>query len=384
MLSYYLLKAIGCLACLLPRRLADAVGWGIGHLAWPLVPRRRRRLAEGNVQRCLACSEGEAQRIAKASAVRFGPMLMEVLRFPVIERHIGDYVAIEGLSYLQEALAAGKGGIIATAHSGNWELMGGAFALAGIPLVGVAQKQRSKGADRFIVERRTQIGMHITYKTGVREMFDMLSEGWFIGLIMDQDPSKRDGMLVEFFDQPTNYLTGAAGMSRFRGAPIFPAFMHRDDATGASYAHRLAADLHAAHEGQARRHPAHDAAARCPHGGAHPPLPGGVVLAARPLEIHPRELSAEELAAFEAKRKKEETADAERFLKKIPFPARQRDWKRDFLVCDIFLCPGAARHDVKCTKSVARKITTASTIVTRLPRSTRSAARSLRSAWRRA
>ena len=309
MLSYYLLKAIGCLACLLPRRLADAIGWGIGHLAWPLVPRRRRRLAEGNVQRCLACSEGEAQRIAKASAVRFGPMLMEVLRFPVIERHIGDYVAIEGLSYLQEALAAGKGGIIATAHSGNWELMGGAVALAGIPLVGVAQKQRSKGADRFIVERRTQIGMHITYKTGVREMFDMLSEGWFIGLIMDQDPSKRDGMLVEFFDQPTNYLTGAAGMSRFRGALIFPAFMHRDDATGRhtlivsppiytrrtkdkrADIQRTTQQLAALTEAHIRRYPEewfwlHD----------------------RWKSIR-ESFSAEELAAFEAKRKKEGTAD---------------------------------------------------------------------------
>ena len=60
----------------------------------------------------------------------------------------------------------------------------------------------------------------------------MLAQGWFIGLIMDQDPAKRDGVLVEFFGQPTNYFTGAAGMGRFRRAPIFPAFMHRDDATG--------------------------------------------------------------------------------------------------------------------------------------------------------
>ena len=333
MLSYYLLKAIGCLACLLPRRLADAIGWGIGHLAWPLVPRRRRRLAEGNVQRCLACSEGEAQRIAKASAVRFGPMLMEVLRFPVIERHIGDYVAIEGLSYLQEALAAGKGGIIATAHSGNWELMGGAFALAGIPLVGVAQKQRSKGADRFIVERRTQIGMHITYKTGVREMFDMLSEGWFIGLIMDQDPSKRDGMLVEFFDQPTNYLRRSSSLpSRRRTSAVT-----RRSGSGCTTAGNPSA------------------------------------------RASPRR-SSQRLRQSERKR---EPLTTERFLKKIPFP-RGSALEKGFLVCDIFLCPGAARHDVKCTKSVARKITTASTIVTRLPRSTRSAARSLRSAWRRA
>ena len=232
MISYYLLKLLSTVACLLPRGFADSIGWFIGRLAWPVVPKKRKLLAVNQVKACLHVSGEEAWRIAKASAVRFGPMLMEVLRFPVIKKHVADYVSIEGLEYLQAALKEGKGGIIATAHSGNWELMGGAFAQAGIPLVGVAEQQRAKGANKFIVEQRTLIGMHITYKTGVREMFDMMAKNWMIGLIMDQDPSVRDGVLVKFFDQATNYFTGAASMGRFRTVPIFPAFMHRDDKTG--------------------------------------------------------------------------------------------------------------------------------------------------------
>ena len=232
MAVYYLLKLASFVACLLPRKLADTIGWGIGHLAWPLVTKKRKQLAFTQVQACLKCDDAEAWRIAKASGVRFGPMLMEVLRFPVIKKHAGDYVSIQGLEYLQAALKEGKGGIIMTAHSGNWELMGGAFAQAGIPLVGVAEQQRDKGADRFMIEMRTLIGMHITYKSGVREMFDMMAKNFMIGLIMDQDPSVKDGVLVRFFDQATNYLTGAASMGRFRTVPIFPAFMHRDDRTG--------------------------------------------------------------------------------------------------------------------------------------------------------
>ena len=57
MLSYYILKAIGFLACMLPRRAADAVGWGLGRLAWPFVPKKRRRLAAENARHCLGCSE---------------------------------------------------------------------------------------------------------------------------------------------------------------------------------------------------------------------------------------------------------------------------------------------------------------------------------------
>ena len=151
------------------------------------------------VKTCLQVDEREAERIAKASTVRFGPMLFEVLRFPLIKRRIADYVRIEGLEKLQQCLSDGKGAVIAAAHSGNWELMGGAFAMAGIPLVGVAMKQKSSGSDRFINEYRSLIGMHITYKTGVREMFDMLKKGWAIGLIMDQDTNRHDGILLDFF-----------------------------------------------------------------------------------------------------------------------------------------------------------------------------------------
>ena len=67
------------------------------------------------------------------------------------------------------------------------------------------------------------------YKSGVREMFDMLQKGWAIGLIMDQDTNRRSGIVLDFFGKPTNCVPGAASMARFQGVPIFPAFMHRDE-----------------------------------------------------------------------------------------------------------------------------------------------------------
>lgn len=210
MVPYYLLKAISKICCILPRGVCELLGRVLGNLAWIFVPKRRKDLARSQIKMCLGVSEEEAARLAKASAVRFGPMLMEVLRFPVIRRHIDEYVRIEGLDKLQKGLALGRGCIIAAAHSGNWELMGGAFAQAGIPLVGVAMKQRSSAADRFINEYRTLIGMHITYKSGVREMFDMLRKGWAIGLIMDQDTSRHNGIILDFFGRPTNCVPGAA------------------------------------------------------------------------------------------------------------------------------------------------------------------------------
>ncbi len=172
-----------------------------------------------------------AKKIAKISAVNFGSIFIEVMSFPKLKNNMQSHVKMIGLEHLTNYINSdrnGRGAVIMTSHSDNWELMGGAFAQNGIPLVGVAKKQKSEGADKFINEYRTLIGMHITYRSGVREMYKLLDEGHFIGLIMDQDVGRHDGVVVKFFNRATNYVTGAASMSRFKGVPIFPAFMHKN------------------------------------------------------------------------------------------------------------------------------------------------------------
>ena len=228
MLSYRAVKLLSHFVCLLPHRAAMMIGAGLARLLWPFIPARRKRLAQTQIERCLHVSPAEAARIARESTLRFGPMLMEVLRFPVLRRHIEDYVTITGaLDMMRASLAQGKGAIIATSHSGNWELMGGALALAGLPIVGVAKRQSAAGMDRFINEYRALVGVHVTYRSSVREMFRMIDQGWIIGLLSDQDPSRRDGVVVDFFGQETNAFTGAAAIARRCEVPIFPVFMHR-------------------------------------------------------------------------------------------------------------------------------------------------------------
>ena len=227
-MAYYIALGFSRLCCLLPAGLCDAMGRLLGGLTWPLVPGRRKRLARENIMLCLKVDEQEAERIAKASWVRFGPMLFEVLRFPVLKKHMAEYVTIEHGEKLRDALALGRGCVIAAAHSGNWELQGGALACAGFPLVGVAMKQKEAAMDRFINDYRHLVGMHITYKTGVREMFQMLQKGWAIGLIMDQDTSRHDGVVLDFFGRPTNCVVGPASIARFRDVPILPVFITRE------------------------------------------------------------------------------------------------------------------------------------------------------------
>ena len=213
----------------MPLNFCLTLGRALARLIWIFLPPKRKKLATENIRRCLNVSPEESSRIARESTVQLGNIFVEVLSFPKLKNDMQNHVKVIGLEHLTRYKnSSRRGAVIITGHSDNWELMGGAFAQNGIPLVGVAKKQKSDGADKFINEFRTKIGMHITYRSGVREMYKMLDDGHFIGLIMDQDVGRDDGVVVKFFNRATNFVTGAASMSRFRKIPIFPAFMHKN------------------------------------------------------------------------------------------------------------------------------------------------------------
>lgn len=222
---YHILKLVSKIVSAFPLMLRRQLGNAVGNMCWPLIPGKRRRLAIENVQRSLSVSSEQAAWIARQSAVRFGRIFMEVLALPrLIASDIRQYAPIEGLEHLQSALLQGRGVVLVTAHSGNWEVMGASLAQHGIPLVSVAQKQTNPAMDRFLNEYRTLSGMRITYKSGVRDMIRLLGEGQVIGLLADQD-ADNDGVFVEFFGRLASTAQGAAYLARLKEAPIVPAFI---------------------------------------------------------------------------------------------------------------------------------------------------------------
>lgn len=224
-MQYYIVKCVSRIVCCLPAGIRRGLGALLGRLCWPLVPTKRRKMAINNICRSFGVSERQAYALAKASAVRFGPMFMEVLHMPrLTSENIGNYVKLTGQEHLEAALKMGRGAVLATAHTGNWELLGAALAMHGFPLVAVVQRQTNHAMDKFINEYRTKAGMHVTYKTGVREMVKLLCSGKVIGLLMDQDNHKH-GIFVEFFYRPASTPQGAAALGRLNNAPIVPAFI---------------------------------------------------------------------------------------------------------------------------------------------------------------
>ena len=141
---YHSLVLLSNICCVLPEGFTRFIGKIIGNLTWYLVPKKRKVMAVNNIKRCLKVDEVRANQIAKKSWTRFGPMVMEVLRFKIICRDIEKYVTIIGEENIKKAMECDVGGVIATAHSGNWEIIGAALTHKGMKIAGVAQHQRNE------------------------------------------------------------------------------------------------------------------------------------------------------------------------------------------------------------------------------------------------
>ena len=229
MLVYYVMKLVSKIFCLLPWSVGRAFGNVLGRIALLFVPEWRMQMAAANVQECLQVSQEEARKIAVQSVVKFGRMVIEVLRFPLLTSEtIQNVVKTDGLEYLEEAYAKGKGALMCTGHFGNWELLGADVAL--YPMLSIARKQNNSAMDRFINEYRELVGQKVAYNTGregVLAMGRYLKEKHLLGILFDQDTNDT-GVKINLFGKEVITPSGPAVFSRTFGCPILPIFMHYD------------------------------------------------------------------------------------------------------------------------------------------------------------
>ncbi len=218
MLVYYVMKLVSKIFCLLPWSVGRAFGDVLGRIALIFVPEWRMQMAAANVQECLRVSQEEARKIAVQSVVKFGRMVIEVLRFPLLTGEtIQNVVKTDGLEYLEEAYAKGKGALMCTGHFGNWELLGADVALHGYPMLSIARKQNNSAMDRFINEYRELVGQKVAYNTGregVLAMGRYLKEKHLLGILFDQDTNDT-GVTINLFGKEVITPSGPAVFCRF-------------------------------------------------------------------------------------------------------------------------------------------------------------------------
>jgi len=210
-----------------------ALGWGerMGE-AWWRVARRRRREAEQAVARSIADLDREAaRRVVREMFRHLGTNAAESLW--LTPERLGDFirerVRIEGLEHVERARAQGAGGLILTAHLGNFDVLCCAAPALGFPLATVSKRMRDPTVDGWIRERWRAYGVEVLPPhNSIRDCIRAIRAGWFLGFMLDQNMTRDEGVFVEFFGRPACTTPGLAVLAAYTGSPVIPVFVRRE------------------------------------------------------------------------------------------------------------------------------------------------------------
>jgi KDO2-lipid IV(A) lauroyltransferase len=215
----------------LARRQFDA----IADAAWARHGRGVQRL-ERNLGRVLGRSATPRQvrrttHLAMRSYLRYW---CEVFQLPRLR--VDDLVARMVTTdewRLRDAVAAGRGMILALPHSGNWDHAGAWLAATGVPFTTVAERLEPASLFERFVEFRESLGMEVLPLTGgERPPYDVLRErlraGGTLCLLADRDLT-ASGIDVEFFGATARMPAGPAALAVDTGAALLPVTLHYPD-----------------------------------------------------------------------------------------------------------------------------------------------------------
>lgn len=139
----------------------------------------------------------------------------------------------EGMEFIEQARAAGRGVILVTAHLGNWELGGALLALHGLPMSVVTLEEPTTELTRWRDRYRQHVGIR-THAVGPGhdfafiEMIQALRANGIMAMLVDR-PHAGTGTPVQFFGRMTEFSTGPALLWQHTGAAVIPAFVLRNE-----------------------------------------------------------------------------------------------------------------------------------------------------------
>jgi KDO2-lipid IV(A) lauroyltransferase len=242
-------RAVASLAALLPFRALPMIGALLAFVAFDLVRIRRR-----HVLHALARAGLGGAPVARSAYRSLGTGALELAWLAGRPRaDLGAIAHVEGWDRFEEARAQGRGVIVATAHTGNWDLAACACA-AKTPLAVVTKRLSARGLDAFwqttrrhrgltllaapLVQTRTPSAPLVQTRTpsaplvaggGVLSSIrTLLARGEAVALLVDQDPERTSSVIeAPFLGAQALHDVLPATIAARTGAPIVVALARR-------------------------------------------------------------------------------------------------------------------------------------------------------------
>jgi KDO2-lipid IV(A) lauroyltransferase len=232
--EYLQYKAIQILSRSLPRlagywvsdRISDLFYWR-DKCSRPAIKSNLRRILTFKGEHP---SEEELERLVRLVFHGYGRNLIDFFYFRrFTPRVIRRLFRIEGLQYLEQAQALGKGAIAVSAHFGCFDLAASVTSLLLSPTAFhvVIQPLLDSRAEALFTRQRVRCGLTlIRMGDAARRCLEVLRNREVLALNCDFDFSLHDDR-IRFLDGPVRLPFGPARLAVRTGAPILPGFVTR-------------------------------------------------------------------------------------------------------------------------------------------------------------
>lgn len=218
----------------LPDRAAYPLFERIADAAWARRGPQVRRL-ESNLRRVLGpdASEAEIRHVSHEGMRSYLRYWCDAFRLPGWSRErISSGLVMHGSQHLDDALAAGRGVVVALPHMGNWDHAGAWACVTRQTVVTVAERLEPERLYERFLDYRRALGMEVLPLTGGDPPFPILlrrlRQGSLVALLGDRDLT-ASGLPVQFFGSEARFPAGPAALAVQTGAVLLTAGLWYQD-----------------------------------------------------------------------------------------------------------------------------------------------------------
>ncbi len=190
---YRLIMALGVLVRGISREKSTAIARFFGDFGYDIL-KIRRKLVMQNLALTVPENIGsEISFIACQVYRNQAENVIEILRLPMIKssEDAARLMNIDARDFMAKTIDQQKGGVLLSAHFGNWELLGLCAGLLVTPVSIIVKRLKNNEIDRKMNLWRTMHGNRIIYNgQALREGLRTLQNGGILSILGDQsDPN---------------------------------------------------------------------------------------------------------------------------------------------------------------------------------------------------
>ena len=194
---------------------------------------KRRKIALSNLDFLFAeqLDKQQKQQIVKYSFknLMFNMMHLIELRHMSKEQFMRQ-VSVKNFAVVQKAISEKRPIVYIAPHYSAWEFAGASLAVYANPATLVYKHLKNREYEQWLLDSREHFGNNCVEKTNVlKKLLRVVKNKGSIGILIDTNISKKDGIAVKFFDKTIHQTPIPSFLSRKMGALIIPAVIRTDD-----------------------------------------------------------------------------------------------------------------------------------------------------------